>query len=42
MLLGAINDSFDRIHDKHNSGENGASSSSNRVSMISGDKEEYT
>lgn len=33
MLLGAINDSFDKIHDKHDGGENG-SSSSNRMSML--------
>jgi hypothetical protein len=42
MLLGAINDSFDKIHDKHDGGNNGTSSSSNRESMLAGQKEEYS
>lgn len=41
MLLGAINDSFDKIHEQHEADENGGSSS-NRMSMRPHSKEEYS
>jgi hypothetical protein len=42
MLLGAINDSFDKIHDKHEAEENGSSSSNRMSIMRPGSKEEYS
>jgi hypothetical protein len=41
MLLGAINDTFDKIGDKHDSGDYGVGSSSNRQSVQSNYKDEY-